>query len=167
MPDIFINRLKLLLLLTSKYSCLYRAGIHQKTIKYIQMIKLTEAQIDDIAQDLDCGMKCYIHKENGEIISIPDELRGLEPDEEFWGEDMKKIEDDYKDYIEVEGMNSTEAFRVMEDFANIMDSKELSVKLINALNRRKPFQNFKDEIDYSGEYRQKWFDISLNGQLNG
>lgn len=40
-----------------------------------------------------------------------------------------------------------------------MDSASLQEKLINALNRSKPFSNFKWIIDNSGDYRQKWFDF--------
>lgn len=33
------------------------------------------------------------------------------------------------------------------------------VRKINALNRSKPFRNFKWQIDNSGDYRQVWFDF--------
>jgi len=36
--------------------------------------------------------------------------------------------------------------------------------LINALNRKKPFREFKFEIDNSNMYRQQWFDFK-NAQL--
>ena len=38
------------------------------------MIKLTEEQISDIAQDLEAGLKCFIHKVTGEVKTLPDEL---------------------------------------------------------------------------------------------
>ena len=40
------------------------------------MIKLTEEQISDIAQDLEAGLKCFIHKVTGEVKTLPDELNG-------------------------------------------------------------------------------------------
>ncbi len=53
----------------------------------------------------------------------------------------------------------------MADFAEQLDdSNKLKTKLINALNKRKPFREFKFVIDNSGEYRQKWFDFK-NEQL--
>lgn len=122
------------------------------------MIKLTESQIDDIAQEVDLGMICYIHLKTGEMVSFPDELRGNIPEEEFWGEDMAKVENDIDNYVEVRGMHSSEAFRMMEGFAEIVEDESLSRRLRNALDRRKPFQNFKYIIDDSGDYRQKWFD---------
>jgi hypothetical protein len=47
----------------------------------------------------------------------------------------------------------------MVDFAESVDDTKLRDKLISALNRPKPFQNFKWQIDNSGEYRQQWFDF--------
>lgn len=46
----------------------------------------------------------------------------------------------------------------MEKFIEEIDNEKLKNKLYIALQKRKPFRNFKWEIDYSGEYRQKWFD---------
>ncbi len=34
------------------------------------MIKLTKDQIKEIAEELDCGMRCYINKETGEIKTV-------------------------------------------------------------------------------------------------
>ena len=47
----------------------------------------------------------------------------------------------------------------MEEFIDTVDDEQLKQKLIYALNRNKPFRNFKYEIDYSDEYRQRWFDF--------
>jgi hypothetical protein len=56
-------------------------------------------------------------------------------------------------------MESHESFDIMADFAENVDSRELRDSLINALNRKHPFQNFKWVVDNSGPYRQKWFDF--------
>ncbi len=46
------------------------------------MIKLTDEQISDIAQDLEAGLKCFIHKVTGEVKTLPDELNSnMEIDE--------------------------------------------------------------------------------------
>jgi hypothetical protein len=79
-------------------------------------------------------------------------------DTECWQEDIDEIEENYSDYFVIEKMNSTEAYKIMEGFTESLEDNPLYNKLINALNRRKPFQNFKWIIDNSGEYRQKWFD---------
>ena len=52
----------------------------------------SEEKIREIAQELDCGMICYLHKVSHEIKSFPDELRGMEPEREFWGDVMDEVE---------------------------------------------------------------------------
>ena len=122
------------------------------------MIKLTVDQIKEIAQDLDCGNKCYINKESGIIIITPDFDRGY-ADEELWNDDINELEENWDKYVEIDKMESHESFEIMADFAENVDSSELRDSLINALNRKHPFQNFKWVVDNSGLYRQKWFDF--------
>ena len=47
--------------------------------------------------------------------------------------------------------------QLMVDFAESVDNPGLQERLFIALNRSKPFRNFKWQIDNSGEYRQRWF----------
>jgi hypothetical protein len=122
-------------------------------------LNFSQEQIKDIAERFECGMVCYINTKTLKIIYLLDELGMADADMECWQDDLDEIEENYSDYFIIEKMNSTEAFRIMEDFAEIINDKNLKDQLINALNRRKPFQNFKWIIDNSGEYRQKWFDF--------
>ena len=123
------------------------------------MIKLTEQQIEEIASDLDCGLRCYYNKRTGEIKTILDFDSWMGADEELWEEDQKEVDENREDYLEFEGMSSHEAFKLMADFAESIDNSKLREKLVNALNRSKPFRNFKWQIDNSGEFRQVWFDF--------
>jgi hypothetical protein len=53
----------------------------------------------------------------------------------------------------------------MENFAYQLEGNdELRSELFKALNKRKPFREFKWVIDNSGDYRQKWFDFK-NAEL--
>ena len=63
------------------------------------------------------------------------------------------------DYFEFEGFESHESFQIMVDFAESVDDQKLQNRLIYALNKSKPFSNFKWQVDNSGEYRQQWFDF--------
>jgi hypothetical protein len=67
----------------------------------------------------------------------------------------KEIDDNRDDYFEFKGIESLESFQIMADFGEDVDDTILQNKLINALNRSKPFQNFKWQIDNSGDYRQQ------------
>ena len=123
------------------------------------MINLSKERIKEITGDLDCGMKCYYNKKTKEITTIIDFDSHYGADEELWEDVIKELEENWMNYIEIERMDSRESFLVMEDFAYSVDSASLQEKLINALNRSKPFSNFKRIIDNSGDYRQKWFDF--------
>jgi len=123
------------------------------------MINLTNDQIKEIAEQLDCGMRCYINKETGEIKSVLNFESWQTDDRESWEDVLNELEENWDKYIEIERMESHESFEIMADFANSVDSRELRDSLINALNRKHPFQNFKWVMDNSKPYRQKWFDF--------
>lgn len=121
------------------------------------MLQLTAEQINEIAEELDCGLRCFVHKTTGVFKSIPkdDDMEDMEL--ESWEEDIEEVEENVSDYFEFERMPSSEAFRVMEDFAETIDDGKLKDKLLRILSRPKPFRFFKDEIDNSGPYRDQWF----------
>ena len=122
------------------------------------MMTLTEAQINEIAEELECGSKCYVHKKTKELVFVPDTLRNPDIDTDGWIEEIEKIEDNFFDYFEIEPPKSRDSFRIMEEFTETLDdSNSLKNMLYEALSRGKPFRNFKNIIDNSGEYRQKWF----------
>lgn len=104
-------------------------------------------------------MRCFLHLKNGKIETTPDFLNSdwFGQDTEPWQETLDKLDENWGDYFEFEKMTSHESFEIMADFAGIVDNQNLQDRLIHALNKSKPFRNFKWEIDNSGEYRQKWF----------
>lgn len=122
------------------------------------MINLSKDQIKEIAEQLDCGNRCYINKETGDIKTTPDFDNGY-ADEELWTDVLEELEENWDKYIQIEKMESHESFDLMADFADSVDSRELRDSLINALNKKHPFRNFKWVVDNSGPYRQKWFDF--------
>ena len=117
------------------------------------MIKLTDDQLSDIAQELEMGMECYVHKVTGELKSFPEEMI----DEEEWEDVMDEIDNDAGNYIEIEKMDSNHSYKVMERFIDTVEDKQLADRLYNAINRSKPFHNFRYELDYMDEYLKKWY----------
>jgi outer membrane cobalamin receptor len=122
------------------------------------MVKITKDQIKEIAEQLDCGNRCFINKDTGDIKTTPDFDNGY-ADEELWADVLEELEENWDKYIQIEKMESHESFDLMTDFADSVDSRELRDSLINALNKKHPFRNFKWVVDNSGPYRQKWFDF--------
>lgn len=122
-------------------------------------INLSEEQIKSIAEDLDIGMKVYIHTETNEIKTIIDLEQHYDADTEAWEEDINDIEENIDKYFQFERMDSRESFQLMEDFVETVKDYDLKDKLESSLSRSKPFRNFKNIIDAEDYYRQQWFNF--------
>jgi len=118
-------------------------------------MKISEENISEIAEWLDMGMICAYHQPTETVEYHPDPLSAYF-DPELWDEVMDKIDSDMENYIRFEGMESRQAFRVMEDFANAIPDLRFKSRLFDELSRPKPFRNFKFAVDNS-EYREDWF----------
>ncbi|MEL7121854.1 MAG: UPF0158 family protein, partial [Bacteroidota bacterium] len=115
----------------------------------------TKDQIKEIAEQLGVGMKCYINQETDEIkimVDFDDPYVNME----FWEEDKEELESNWGSYYEVDKMPSRNSFMIMEEFIELVNDRRLKERLIWALNQRKPFRNFKYEVEGS-TYREKWF----------
>jgi hypothetical protein len=129
------------------------------------MPTLTEQQIKEIAEQLDCGFCSFWQKTTGELLFIPDFNNNPYADTELYADDLEKLDNNFGDYLEIEKPNSSDSFGIMANFTEqLNDNEKLRNKLINALNKKKPFREFKFVIDNSGVYRQQWFDFK-NAQL--
>ncbi len=126
------------------------------------MITFTKDQIKEIAEQLDCGLRAFYHKETGELMFVPDTDKF--DDTEVWEDDLQKLEDNFLDYREIEAMESRASFIVMEDFVDQLKNSTIKNKLLNALEKRKPFREFKLIIDNAGDLRELWF--SYKSQRN-
>jgi hypothetical protein len=113
--------------------------------------------IKEIAEMLDAGMVCFYHKTSGELEYYPDELRNPGFDEEIWAEAIDKVDENYGDYLRFEGMESFEAFRVIENFIAEITHIPTHNKFINAISHKKPFRQFNDLLLYYPELREQWF----------
>ena len=123
------------------------------------MTTLTKEQINEIADQLDLGFRCFWHRYNHDLVFIPDTIRNPGMETEFFEEEIEKIDNDCNNYVEIQPLDSSDSFEIMADFAyQLRDNIQLTSELTSALARRKPFREFKFVIDNSGEYRQKWFD---------
>ena len=113
--------------------------------------------VHDIAEMIDCGHICFLNPETMEHIDIPQHVFDSGDNREFYDDDLDKIDTEWAHFIRIEPPDSNEGFRIMEDFAEvIIPEGKLKHQIIDALNRKKPFQNFKWLIEGS-EYREEWF----------
>jgi len=125
-------------------------------------MKLSQKQVNSIAQSLDMGMVCYVHKETGELKELPTQEMLDYGDAELWEEDIKKVEENIYKYAKIEPMMSSDGYRIMEDFADQVRDRRLQKRLIERLNGRSPFANFKNAIDNS-DARDDWFKFKQKG----
>lgn len=117
------------------------------------MLSLTKEVINNIAQELESGMTCFLHLRTNEIVSYPDEAL----DEEIWEEEMNKVRKHPKDYLEFTPMDSRESFRVMENFVGQMTDTTIRHRFEEIILRHKPFQQFKNLLLDYPDLRQQWF----------
>jgi hypothetical protein len=122
------------------------------------MSQFSDKDIREIAQQLDCGFRCFYHRETGELLFIPDELKHIGMDMDAWSDEQEKLENDFNSYEEIEQLQSGDSFQIIADFTEQLSGNErLQNQLIKALSNKHPFRNFKFVIDNSGTYRQQWF----------
>tara|TARA_R110000744_G_scaffold380240_1_gene500385 strand:- start:1038 stop:1484 length:447 start_codon:yes stop_codon:yes gene_type:complete len=119
--------------------------------------------VKEIAENLDCGNNCYYNSKTNEIVTIPNFSNTSDEQElkEFFQDDLNKINNQKADFIKFEVLESFESFKIMERFSEQMTDEKFKLKLRDILDRKKPFQNFKNAIDQS-DFRQEWFDFKQN-----
>lgn len=118
---------------------------------------ITAKQIENIAQEIEMGMKVYINRETLEIKPIYDWEDSL-GDVDIWEEEEEAIEEEWANFSVISKMESWEAFQVMEDFLGEIQDKKLQQDLVQILERKRPFANFKAVVETSA-YREKWFNF--------
>lgn len=116
--------------------------------------------VPKIADSLSAGLTCFLNTDTLEIEDVPDNML-MDPEEyELMTEDSTdEFELKYLSWdkcIRFDPPESHESFKIMEQFAEDMQDRNMQQKLFNVLSRRKPFVGFKYLIDNS-PYRQDWF----------
>ena len=123
--------------------------------KYIKVIPV-------IADSIDSGFVCFLNPDTLEHEDFPQMMINdqheyeMETDEST--DEITFKHDKWEHCITFEPLESYESFKIMEKFAENLNDNYFQEKLFNALNRRKPFANFKVIVETS-KYRQDWFDF--------
>ena len=134
----------------------------------ISTSKVPKSILNDIAGSIEADMKCFIHKTTFELVSIPDEDRFPEMDwedeEGEWKEGIDKVFGN-PDYIEIEKMDSSNSFKIMEDFALSLSESATKIRLVTALEGHKPFGNFNHQIHNAGKEKEQWFQFRREREI--
>jgi hypothetical protein len=126
------------------------------------MISVSDKIIKEIAERLDCGMKCYLNLSSSAIIAVINDEDLIDVENETPDNEIKQIRENPSNYIEFNQMNSRDSFNVMMDFAMEISDNGFQSELIKSLNSSSPFRSFKSKLESSDTYRQKWFDYKGN-----
>lgn len=101
----------------------------------------TDEQIKEVAEELQNGMNCYVHRKTARIVSFPDPIHFSETDDEFWPVAHAEVEAHPDDYLEIDPMSSRRSFQVMEEFANALPDEKYKNRLFDILSLAKPFRH--------------------------
>ena len=124
----------------------------------------TTENIKEIAEQLDCGFRAFIHKTTQQILFVPDENFLTDIDLDPWNEELEQLENNITDHYEIDKWTSSEAFETMSEFADQLTDSNLQNRLFDALRKNKPYREFKSVIDNSGDFRQQWIDFKNKWQ---
>jgi len=126
-------------------------------------MKVSKSILNEIAQELDCGSTCYYNTKTDEIISIPSFSDMWDEDDfkEAFETEFERIEKQKKDLIKLEGLESFESFKIMEQFVDQLPDEALKEELEFVLANKKPFQKFKYLVEESN-FRTDWFNFKQN-----
>lgn len=128
------------------------------------MNNTTTKNIKEIAEQLDCGFRAYIHKKTRQLLFVPNENSLPDIELDSWNEELEQLENNHTDYYEIEKWTTSDAFEIMKEFAEQLTEKNLQSRLFIALKKNKPFRKFKFVINNSGDFRQQWFDFKNKWQ---
>lgn len=126
-------------------------------------MKVSKSILNEIAQELDCGSTCYYNTKTDEIISIPSFSDMWDEDDfkEAFETEFERIEKQKKDLIKLEGLESFESFKIMEQFVDQLPDETFKEELEFVLANKKPFQKFKYLVEESN-FRTDWFNFKQN-----
>jgi hypothetical protein len=119
---------------------------------------VTPGVIKPIAEQLDIGCRVFLHRSSGAICTFVDRENFMDLDDGSEAILQQFMKHESAGYVEVERWSTQEAFEMMADFAEQIEGEPvLQQRLTAALNKPKPFRNFKFVIDNAGPPRQQWF----------
>jgi membrane-associated HD superfamily phosphohydrolase len=118
---------------------------------------MTDEQIIELADNLDSGLRCFVHRQEKKIVTMPD-IDEHEDSFKDWNKVFNEVNDSEK-YFEIKKMDTNESFRLMTNFIETVGDSRQKNRFEEALSKPRPFRNFKFEVDQSGPFRQQWFDF--------
>ena len=121
-------------------------------------MKFSIKNIYDFAQAHDLGSDVFINNRTGEIIEIPNPIRRPYAElEDFFAEDIEKIEANWHEITKLECPDSSESFDIMASFIDNLHQSKIKEQLTVAISKSKPFRKF-NHIIHNCDERENWFE---------
>jgi Uncharacterised protein family (UPF0158) len=131
------------------------------------MKNISAKQISDIAQKLNSGCHCFVHRKTMAIIAIPDFADLSEEKIESFEVSIEKIENNPDKYLSIEMPEGRDLFYIMENFTNSLDANDaVKAKLQIALKNRKPANAFMAAIKKEKKHTSQWEIFVQKGMTN-
>lgn len=131
-------------------------------------LPLPKNKIYELAQDLDCGLISFVHTQKLEIISVLSDDVLLYAEDDEWEEQINLLKNKKDEYIKLLPISSRESFMMMEAFTKLPDlDVRFRARLVDILKEKKPFRNFTNCIDDSGDLREKCLPSKTKRWKNG
>lgn len=120
----------------------------------------SEEVVKEIAETIEQSQRAYLHKETFEVLELPPEEYLSDMKKEYATE-LAKLAAAPEAYIEFKPLPGREGFKIMENFIELMGEGEVKDLLIDALNRKGPFYNFRYILNSNPDVRTQFDDYKL------
>lgn len=132
-------------------------------VLYFDPVKLSENTVREIADWLQCGLECWIHKFRGTMYFLPD-LNDPYVDTDQWADVISDVSGNEDQYLVLQTMDSSHAYRIMQNFTFSLKESAIRSELEEALSGQRPFHHFSSTLEHS-PLREKWADYRFNAHM--
>lgn len=131
---------------------------------YFDGVKLSENTVREIADWLQGGLECWVHKVEGTMLFLPNRHDPyFDPD--LWEEAFEDVHGREDEYLVFETMDSSHSYRIMQEFTHSLDAGKLKCELETALGRTKPFKRFREALENS-DFKESWYNYKFEAHMD-
>jgi hypothetical protein len=123
-------------------------------------LKIVSGKIIHALEDHSDSFDYFLDLKNGNVVPLSKDYREDESEEDPDNSDgysHQVIETNPGRFLFIDPINSSESFKIMDDFSSTILNDLIKNTLRSALTRRKPFRNFKEELNHLHEIQKEWY----------
>jgi hypothetical protein len=123
-------------------------------------LKIDSENLINALEDHSDSFNYFLDFENGNVVSLFKNYFKEEIEEgpvDLDGYNHEIVENNPDRFIFINPIDSRESFKIMEDFVSTILNDLIKNTLSLALSKRKPFRNFKDELNHLPEIQKEWY----------